>query len=354
MLIHIANAPCIKEEYLRCNVSPTGVDPERLSLNAVLGKLARREILYHFGHNNKAITSEMVDEFNKLLMTQSHATTLIQSFDADDSSGIDEAVYRLIVHCMEGTVLTGQSKEFCLLRTISTIPNWDELEPQQVKVICSQNDDNRSRNLAQHKWIKIARNPFARGNTRHAFHAQDTDSNEHLVLKEFMRKEGRYSCFKRFLEVVQLHADASRYALQFNKRKPPGTLTLKFIPVGIMEYVSNDENIRYYTYEPYISGQYEKFNNNGIFVSPEEAPVNNICQAFSHFTFDESKRSLVCNIEGVKISDNQVLLSDPAIHDPNLLVYGPTNLGDEGIKHFRGMHVCNDICHYMKLKSLQL
>ena len=43
-------------------------------------------------------------------------------------------------------------------------------------------------------------------------------------------------------------------------------------------------------------------------------------------------------------TDSAYLLSDPAIH------YGPTNIGEAGMKCFFKAHNCNDICKKLDLK----
>ncbi len=87
--------------------------------------------------------------------------------------------------------------------------------------------------------------------------------------------------------------------------------------------------------ERFIEGPYKKYNNNYDWVSPDD---RNTPQAFSHFTYESSNRTLlVCDIQGV--GD---LYTDPQIHsiDKNFTL-GKGNLGQKGrrIPCPHGVHV---------------
>jgi len=105
--------------------------------------------------------------------------------------------------------------------------------------------------------------------------------------------------------------------------------------------------------EPFIDGEYIKYNNNSLFVKedpPDEPdPFNQIAQAFSHFTFERSwGHFLVNDLQGVGH-----LLTDPAIQtlDHERFKLAETNLYEEGFKFFFVAHECNSICHKLELKS---
>ena len=68
-------------------------------------------------------------------------------------------------------------------------------------------------------------------------------------------------------------------------------------------------------------------------------------QAFSHFTWEESKHKvLVCDLQGV--GD---LWTDPQIHSADGRGYGKGNMGMKGIHAFLQNHRCNAICTALKL-----
>lgn len=108
-----------------------------------------------------------------------------------------------------------------------------------------------------------------------------------------------------------------------------------------------------------------------------------IKQAFSHFTWEESKRKLlVCDIQGVRffsfdISNlarsfiSRVLTAmpmhssphdhlwqvddcytDPQIHSVDGEGFGTGNMGLKGIKKFFSTHKCNAVCQLLQLDSL--
>ncbi len=60
---------------------------------------------------------------------------------------------------------------------------------------------------------------------------------------------------------------------------------------------------------------------------------------------------IVVDLQGITIEDNQThLLTDPCIHSTDLKRFGRTNLSKPGMKRFFQTHVCNMICHVLKLK----
>ena len=69
-------------------------------------------------------------------------------------------------------------------------------------------------------------------------------------------------------------------------------------------------------------------------------PMNDIAQAFSHFTYAASKKKmLIIDIQGVGLK-----LTDPSILSTNQEEFGITNSGKLGINSFFDNHVCNHIC----------
>ena len=73
----------------------------------------------------------------------------------------------------------------------------------------------------------------------------------------------------------------------------------------------------------------EKYNNTGVVCN--ESPL---LQAFSHFSWVASGKSLViCDLQGVE-SVSSVALTDPSIHSLDAGFFGPTDLGTEGIRSF--------------------
>ena len=88
--------------------------------------------------------------------------------------------------------------------------------------------------------------------------------------------------------------------------------------------------------------------------------VDWVPQAFSHFTWHRSKRKLlVCDLQGVfNAADSPPTyeMTDPVIHHRSQHrreghKYGATDKGEAGMDKFFSTHVCNVLCHAMKLST---
>ena len=76
-----------------------------------------------------------------------------------------------------------------------------------------------------------------------------------------------------------------------------------------------------------------------------------VLQAFSHWTYEDSKNYLIIvDLQGVQ-KGNEFVLTDPAIHSEDQS-YGETDFGNEGMKTFFKTHVCGAICKEMNLKEI--
>ena len=358
MLIHFADAPCHGNQYHSgVGDDHPGGDPENRDLNEIMSKLYRREIQYHFGFINESATAKMINEFDKVLLERGGREMIIRTFNAEHPPLIDEAVYRSISTSISATLQKlsavdkpkGKIRDFKLMKTI---PEWEELESHSVKVNSSMSTVGTSVDLPKTpKTVKRAKEPFAKGGVRLAYHAYIPEEKRHVVMKEFLGTDDEQSCLKRFMETALIQTTAASFATEFNKERPPGiSVKLEFASCGIMACPPDmDGKERYYSYEPYIDGEYTKFNSNSGYVSCEADPVNDTCQAYSYYTWVKSdKRLVVCDIQGVK-KGSRVILTDPAVHDKNVLLYGGTNLGARGMKKFFQSHHCNQICIRMGL-----
>ena len=368
-MIHIADAPCHGKEFHRScyyDKYPDG-DPGKLNLDILMEKLVRREIIYHFGYIDNDATSLMIDKFNKSLMTQASMTSMIRVFDASKLSAIDKVVYKLITESIRSTVQrqTDQKKRKEPLKIkyksvrntdAQVIIDWDQVESQEMMTTPPQPESDSVKIVqppSVPQTIKKEKLPFAQGATRYAYHGLIDETKEHIVLKEFIRREERNVCLKRFLEIAEISTSVTKLVLNFNTEKlPSGTLKLEVIPVGIVDRPTRRKHKQcYFTYEKYIPGKYEKYNDNYGGVCDIEGPANHVCQAFSHYTWVKSEgRLLVCDMQGVQ-QGSTLLLSDLAIHDKNVLLYGATNLGVKGIRRFFEKHQCNKICQSLRLKK---
>ena len=368
VLIHLADAPCHGTQYHEEGISdryPHG-DPEERSLNDLMSKLYRREIHYHFAFIKRRVTEKMIAEFDRVLLERGGREMTIHTFDANEPSLVDEAVYRSISSSISTSleIMASDDPNKPKIRDfrhlLPVIPEWAQLESHSVKVSRATNTTSSVTPEALEldlpiipKVIKRAKHPFAKGAFRLAYHAYFPEENKHVVLKEFLIDDEKHSCLKRYLEVSNIQRTAGYYALEFNKEKPPGIgIVLEFASCGVVATPEDiDGKKRFFSYEPYIKGTYTKFNSNTGYVSRNTDPVTDTCQVFSHYTWVKSgKRLVVCDIQGVK-RGLKGILTDPAIHDTNVALYGATNLGAIGIRLFFQSHYCNDICSRMGLEK---
>lgn len=98
--------------------------------------------------------------------------------------------------------------------------------------------------------------------------------------------------------------------------------------------------------EPFIDGEYTKFNANGGW----EDSMHDLMTAFCHWTWNVSgHKYMVCDLQGVK-SGNKYILTDPAIHSSGR-EFGPTDLGETGMCRVLGRHNCNRLCRELGLNN---
>ena len=124
-----------------------------------------------------------------------------------------------------------------------------------------------------------------------------------------------------------------------------------YVTVELVHIPSRPSEKAYLSLEPYIIGEYKKFNNNNGYVDKTEEIYHSILQTFSHFSFCYSGGLLmVTDVQGC-VYEDKYLLTDPAIHTADRKKQFPdrTNLGLEGISAFFATHVCNEFCRVLSL-----
>jgi hypothetical protein len=198
--------------------------------------------------------------------------------------------------------------------------------------------------------LRARSRPFAEGAMRLAAYARPAATTNRFVIKSF--KEPGES-LADLVEDMRMQALCKAFALEFNGlAKPPQPID--FITTLCLQDKSgggrSSKGAGNLSLEPFIAGEYVKYNSNGPYVlDDDDNPFNETAQAFSHFTFERSwGHFLVTDLQGVGNS-----FTDPAIQtlDPERFKLGPTNLGEEGFKFFFAMHTCNDTCRRLGLLS---
>jgi len=229
-----------------------------------------------------------------------------------------------------------------------SIPDWNLIKEEKVKVFKyalpkSLRDILKPLPAPTMKYskVKISSSPFGEGAARIASYMLDTKYQETLsVAKEFKYVGPEANSKERYMAEMEIQTVASKLAHEFNKLTP--VKEVKFVMTKLY-HLYERENPIWFTSEPFIAGQYVKFNSNTGYVNDKQYHAT--LDAFSHFTYEYSNHYLiVVGLPGVHFC-----LTDPAIHCKDLMKYGNTNLGVPGINMFFETHICNAICKTMKL-----
>eukprot|EP00930_Biecheleria_cincta_P074284 TRINITY_DN6148_c0_g3_i1.p1 TRINITY_DN6148_c0_g3~~TRINITY_DN6148_c0_g3_i1.p1 ORF type:complete len:2010 (+),score=360.50 TRINITY_DN6148_c0_g3_i1:98-6127(+) len=102
--------------------------------------------------------------------------------------------------------------------------------------------------------------------------------------------------------------------------------------------------------EPFIEGNFRKYNSNNGWVPPEDTSrnknaVRDYMQALSHYSWHWSSGDiLLCDLQGA-FQDNTFVLTCPAIHSTQAGHFGKTDLGIAGQAAFLDTHECSAWCH---------
>lgn len=189
--------------------------------------------------------------------------------------------------------------------------------------------------------VEIQEKAFAKGSCRSAHKLRDlTYPNQHYVAKFSTKKAIRD---QYFMDVL-MQTFCSKWSDLYNSFNPPKRIT--FLPSFVLELCDRGTTPVVCGGEPFIEGDYLKFNNNSGYVNSDAS--RNTPQAFSHFSLVHSNQELVIiDIQGVND-----FYTDPQIHTKSGKGFGEGNLGQNGIMQFIKTHQCNPLCNYLKLEPL--
>ncbi|KAL1523672.1 hypothetical protein AB1Y20_018606 [Prymnesium parvum] len=185
---------------------------------------------------------------------------------------------------------------------------------------------------------------------------------------------------------IRLQYDAAEMAAQFVKLLPSrrSEWNLSFIPTSL--YCCQDPSYpggeAWVLVEPELEGEFFKWNDNagnvrnlpsdktsgigaGTLVEESDEDeydldipieVNDVPQAFSHFSFEQSRgKKLICDLQGVWNVTDGFLLTDPVVHfvasNGRRHTNGATDKGLEGVKRFFSTHKCNGLCRMTGLPT---
>ncbi|KAL4221608.1 hypothetical protein ACF0H5_019865 [Mactra antiquata] len=220
-------------------------------------------------------------------------------------------------------------------------------------------------------WADFDNDYFAKGTYRYAFqgtvHGDGPRDGSLCVIKVFKKKFAKY--FDKWRPDHAASTKAQQFGEIFTHNVLPSlrnylsTTDIEFvIPLiarmdtlshfKVLGLFSTQKDTTYVTpyefvaIEPYLHGEFEKYNSNGGYEDNMAAVLN----AFSHWTWQVSgHRYLVCDLQGVQ-NGRKYMLTDPCIHSFDGR-FGMTDLGVVGMETFLANHECNLICKKIGLQN---
>jgi len=211
--------------------------------------------------------------------------------------------------------------------------------------------ENQDENGFRYK-ARVNEHEVGQGSCRIAYKGKYVDSmppggplvGSDCVVKVF--KKGYDNDYKQWIPELKAHRRAVKMAKSFNQlqlsvspRRTIRVLTPQIARVhtrggtyllGWLNLfpVSNVCENEYVSMEPFLEGQWQKFNNNGGWYDKSESAM--LLQTFSHWTACKSRNKyLLCDLQGI-LSGNEYILTDPCIHSWDR-IHGPTDIGKEGM-----------------------
>ena len=376
VVMHIADAPCHGSRFHSMHDDYPAGDPHGYTAEDLLPKLQKQANIFTFMFFKlNEHVNQMISEFQSILGSNSDwlkvyplksMNVLMETVSHTISASISTVESSTMSSFLSGRA-TSTKKEFTLDTKIPTTADWSAIPSKHYHcdsyVLPSIDAVTESKissvltsslKLQSHEGsIKIAPNPFAKGALRIAYHAinkLESDSvsvfSEKCVVKDYIEMKVRENALKKHLSEQETQAVASFLANCFNRVKPKGAKEIFFLQTEVLK-MDGDSGVCL-SKEPWISGDYKKFNNNWGWV--DEADYSASIQAFSHWTYDISSQFLiVVDLQGKK-SNSTFLLTDPVIHCKDLIRFGRTNLGPTGVSKFFKTHTCSHVCKAMGLR----
>ena len=333
-------------------------DRDGITHQQMMAKVRDLEVDYWFGYILRQNTDRMISIFSDYLQQISNQRLLIRQFDAMQPAEVRASIHRSVSASIYGSESAKKAK-MRKYKINTVIPDWHstslfESYGQKTPAVGVKSllDLQAGLSLEQPSipiTFKCAPDPFAEGTECLVYHGFDFTNRRAVVLKKFKREGKEFNSLDCYMREVEVRTVCTSYANQFNyeKCKPPGSVTVEVTPVDVVSCAGQD----HYLLEAFLGGKVEKYSNNtGLVCS--RSPHSELLQAFSHFTWVASGKSLViCDLQGVNSEANHVTLTDPAIHSLSAGCYGPTDLGQQGVQSFFKTHLCGDICRAMRLNG---
>jgi hypothetical protein len=207
-------------------------------------------------------------------------------------------------------------------------------------------------------FTRRAKDPFAEGETRIAYHGQLSRKKEDLadstrsavVMKSFKHIGTGLNAREQYLKQMEVSTIAHFLARAFNQSsdRPPHCSLIRVLEVCVVEEEDEDNeklgNRRFCAEDPLPDGNFEKFSNStGHW---DEDLLDEWLLRFSDFTYQATKGYLmVTDLQGVQ-NGAEFYLTDPVILCKDILRFGNTNLGEKFM-----LKCINSTRAYMEEKS---
>lgn len=232
----------------------------------------------------------------------------------------------------------------------------------------------------------IEKDPFGKGAERLAFMFHEIDHHlkrvgKAMVAKETLKIDDEERKIQFHEVFCRVQRQANEYAKKFNlavakapqlcpmdsSLKNPG---IRFLDCTVYEYKAIDGTVCGVLVEDYLKGKFTKYNSNNGYVKKMtgdertielqigEVFMSDFLQAFSHWVYVQSDHKLlVCDLQGILQEEGrypQFELTDPCICSKGKReqkVYGKTNTGARGLRAFKKIHSCNNVCKGLGLPA---
>lgn len=206
---------------------------------------------------------------------------------------------------------------------------------------------------ALEKWSSfVSKKKVLEGNLRNIYLMMTKKHEGRYVIK--LPKNGSYHLIEELMVDWKNYVVSQYMAKEFTKELNSKGINLKknleFLNFVILESKDNFKGSKFFACEQFLDGIFIKYNSNlGWVLKPKDNnfELNDLIQAFSHFSFHFSKGKIVIvDIQGVKN-----LMTDPAIQSLEQ-AFGSTDLGRYGIYKFLRRHQCTKICKKLGLNDI--
>jgi len=198
--------------------------------------------------------------------------------------------------------------------------------------------------------LMIDQEPFAEGECREAYYMKELHSEEPSSVLQVIKNDknkGRTSAQsqKAAQRSVETQLLCQVIAALFNSRVPPH-YNLLFTQVDVLMDTTASPTQAWCS-EPYLAGEFLKYNSNFGWVTEATSTAATACQALSHFSWQKTKTQvLLVDLQGVGS-----VLTDPAAHTAFPSADVGTDLGSEGMRRFFESHHCNHLCEMLELSK---